>query len=99
MKRPTSKRKALSRQEPGRRRRPRLSPKLGLVAIPQAVGKTVQELTVSNSYDDNGIDIFFEDQTGLSFSFETELKLRVGQTDETSGKWREVRRWSRPKPV
>jgi hypothetical protein len=50
------------------------------------------------SYDDNGIDIFFDDQSGISFSFETELKMRVSQTDGRKDIWGPVRRWSRPKP-
>jgi hypothetical protein len=98
MKRPVSKKNGTGRGR-GKRKRPRLSPEHGLVALPEAVGRTIDELIVANSSDDSGIDIFFEDQTGLSFSFEAGIKLRVAQVDAGRTGWREIKRWSRPKPV
>ncbi len=99
MKRQTSKKKTTLRREPRKKKKPRLNPRLGLVELPGVAGKTVDELLVASSPDDAGIDIFFDDQSGVSFGFVTELKMKVTQTD--GGKediWRPVRRWSKPRP-
>ena len=98
MKRPPKTGKSGSRRRSPKRRTYRPDPRLGLVAVPQAAGKRVEELTLANSQDDNGIDILFDDQSGLSFSFETTLKMRVSQAAAGSDRWREIRRWSRVRP-
>lgn len=68
MKRPARNKAAKPTQGARRTKNPRVDPRHGLVALPEAVGKTVQELVVANSADDNGIDIFFADRTGLSLA-------------------------------
>jgi hypothetical protein len=99
MKRRTSKKKTTLRRTTRKKRKPRLDPRVGLVELPGVAGKTVDEFLVASSSDDAGIDIFFDDQSGVSFDFVTELKMKVTRTD--GGKadiWRPVRRWSKPMP-
>jgi hypothetical protein len=76
---------------PGKRKRLG-DPRRGLVRIHQAEGKTVEEFTLSHQPDDHSIDIFFEDQTGLSFSYEPGITLTMGRVT-ADGDFRRVKKW------
>jgi hypothetical protein len=84
--------------KPTAKRSPKLSPELALVELPDVAGKIVDELLVASSSDDAGIDLFFDDQSGVSFGFVAELKMKVRQNDGRKDIWRPVRRWSKPRP-
>jgi hypothetical protein len=80
---------------PGERKRLRKrmgDPRRGLVRIHQAEGKTVEEFTLSHQPDDHSIDIFFEDQTGVSFSYEPGITLTMGRVT-ADGDFRRVKKW------
>jgi hypothetical protein len=76
---------------PGKRKRLG-DPRRGLVRIHQAEGKTVEEFTLSHQPDDHSIDIFFEDQTGVSFSYEPGITLTMGRVT-AGGDFRRVKKW------
>ena len=58
----------------------------------------MEEQTVSNAYDDNGSDIYFDDHTGLAFSFDAVVKMRAAVVDSPKGEWRAIKRWARVRP-
>jgi hypothetical protein len=77
--------------QPGKRKRLG-DPRRGLVRIHQAEGKTVEEFTLSHQPDDHSIDVFFEDQTGVSFSYEPGITLTMGRVT-VGGDFRRVKKW------
>jgi hypothetical protein len=97
MKRKPSRPKPGSRRKTKRKSRRRLSPELDMVVLPHVVGKKIDELIVSNCDDARGIDIFFEDESGVTFEFLPEIKLVAKEVD-TKDNWCHITRWAKPKP-
>jgi hypothetical protein len=76
---------------PGKRKRLG-DPRRGLVRIHEAEGKTVEEFVLSHQPDDHSVEVFFEDQTGVTFGYEPGVTLTMGRVT-ARGNWRHVKKW------
>jgi hypothetical protein len=64
-----------------------------VLRFPQAKGKTIQLVELSDSYGECEIEIRFEDKTALSFTVEAHVGVLTEFIDWKTGKYKPLKRW------